>query len=175
MAKDHREIKKHIQTQKVTAVEEQGPLWPISNTWISSHVLSCNLLHTAQTSRPHSHAHRVYVCSHVTAAPIPKAPADGHVHEKHRFSIKRLSITRISIGQIVVHALVNLIKCEVIPKQTGRNQKTEMSPDVWMTPLSRSLSENPLNPLYFPGRMPNPNTKNKHRGGGRANSHRTLP
>lgn len=51
------EIKKHVHTQTVTAVMERGPLWPISNTWINSHVPSCNLLHTTQTSRPHSHAH----------------------------------------------------------------------------------------------------------------------
>lgn len=92
MATIHREIKEHVQIQTVTAVVEQGPLWPISNTWISSHVLSCNLLRTAQTSRPHSHAHRVYVCGHVIAAPKPKSSADGCVHGKHRFSIVRLSI-----------------------------------------------------------------------------------
>jgi len=95
MAKDHREIKKHIQTQTVTAVEEQGLLLPISNTWISSHVLSCNLLHAAQTSRPHSHAHRVYACSHVIAAPIPKAPADGHVHEKNTDPLFYGSLLRV--------------------------------------------------------------------------------
>lgn len=83
MAPVHWEIKKHVHTQTVTAVVQQGPLLPISNTWISSHVLSCNLLQTGQTSRPHSHAHRVSVCGHVIAAPIPKAPADGHVHGKH--------------------------------------------------------------------------------------------
>lgn len=135
MTKDHREIKKRIHIQTVTAVEEQGPLWPISNTWISSHVLSCNLLHTAQTSRPHSHAHRVYVCSHVIAAPIPKAPADGHVHEKHRFSI-----IRISIGQNVVHTLGNLIKCEVIPKTNGtKSENRNITRCLNDTTLSLSL------------------------------------
>lgn len=120
MSTDHREIKNHIQTQTVTAVEEQGPLWPISNTWISSHVLSCNLLHTAQTSRPHSHE---FMCSHVIASPILKAPADGHVHDKHRFSIIWLSITCISIGQNVVDTLVNLINVRWSQKQTGWNQQ----------------------------------------------------